>query len=55
MKNFDPRKKLQEEYDDKLTYNYWIPASLAQGEHDLVAQFLQKLPNTDKKGDLYID
>ena len=49
MKNFDPRKKLREEYDDKITYNYWIRSLL--GEHDLVSQFLQKVPNTDKKGD----
>ena len=53
MKNFDPRKKLREEYDDKFTYNYWISASLAQGEHDLVAQFLQKVPNTDIKGPIF--
>ena len=52
MKNFDPIKKLQEEYDEKLSYNYWITAAIAQGEHDLVEQFLQKVPNTDKKGDL---
>ena len=31
--------------------NSMIYASLAQGEQDLVAQFLQKVPNTDKKGD----
>ena len=53
LKNFDPRKKLREEYEDKLSYNYWIYASLAQGEHDLVAEFLQKVPSTDKKGDLF--
>ena len=53
LKNFDPRKKLRGDYDDKLTYNYWISASLAQGEHDLVAEFLQKVPSTDKKGDLF--
>ena len=51
MKNFDPRKKLREEYDDKLTYNNWISASLAQGEHDLVTQFLHKVPKTEEKGD----
>ena len=53
MKNFDPRKKLREEYDSKLTYNYCISATIAQGEHDLVAQFLEKVPNTDEKGDFY--
>lgn len=51
MKNFDPIKKLREEYDDKLTYNTLISIAIAQGEHDLVLQFLQKLPNTDAKGD----
>ena len=54
MKNFDPIKKLREEYDDKLYYNYLIRTAIAQGEHDLVEQFLQKVPNTDKKGDLYM-
>ena len=54
MKNFDPRKKLREEYDAKLTYNYWISASIAHGEHVLVAQFLEKVPNTVGKGDLYL-
>ena len=53
MKNFDPRKKLQEEYDAKLIYNYWICASIAQGEHALVTRFLQKVPNTDNKSDLF--
>ena len=53
MKNFDPVKKLREEYDDKLTYNYLIYASITKGEHDLVSKFLQKVPNTNKKGDLY--
>ena len=55
MKNFDLLQNLREEYNDKLTYNYWIYASLAQGEHDLVAQFLKKVPNTEKKGDLYVE
>ena len=54
MKNFDPRKKLLEEYDSKLSYNYFISAAIAQGEHLLVAKFLEKVPNTDEKGDLYL-
>ena len=53
MRNVDPRKKLQDEYDDKLHYNYLISAAIALGEHDLVAWFLRKVPNTDKKGDFY--
>ena len=53
MKNFYPIEKLLEEYDDNLSYNYWISAAIAKGEHDLVSQFLQKVPNTDKKGDFY--
>ena len=50
MKNFDPTKKLREEYSDKFPYNHLIAALLAQGEHDLVTEFLQKVPDTDKKG-----
>ena len=46
MKNFLP------EYDDKFPYNNWVSGAIAQGKHDLVEQFLQKVPNTDKKGDL---
>ena len=51
MKNY-LRKKLQEKYDDKFPYNHLVRAAIAKGEHDLLAQFLQKVPNTDKKGDL---
>ena len=50
MKNFDPKENLKKEYDDKLSYNYWISASIAQGEHELVSQFLKKVPDSDKKG-----
>ena len=50
MKNFDPTENLKMEYDDKLNYNYWISASIAKGEHELVSQFHKKVPNTDKKG-----
>ena len=52
MKNVDLRKKnLREDYDDKLTYNYLICDSIDHGEHVLVAEFLEKVPNTEKRGD----
>ena len=51
MKNFDPIERLRKEYDDELYYNYCISAAISQGEHDLVEQFLQKVPNTENKGD----
>ena len=44
--------KLREEYDDKLYYNHWISAAIALEEHVLVEEFLQKVPNTDERGDL---
>ena len=50
MENFDPTENLKKEYDEKLSYNYWISASIAKGEHELVSQFLKKVPNTYKKG-----
>ena len=55
MMDFDLRKQnLLEEYDDKLTYNYLICDSIAQGEHNLVAKFLEKVSNGEEKGDLYL-
>ena len=48
MKSFDPTELLQNEYDDRLSYSFWISAAIAQGKHDLAFQFLKK--NTDKKG-----
>ena len=50
MQNFDPTKNLNNEYDAKLNYNYWISASIAKGWHDLVSQFLKKVPDFDNRG-----
>ena len=48
MKSFDPREFLQNEYDQRLSYSFWISAAIAQGEYDLAFQFLKK--NADRKG-----
>ena len=48
MKSWDPKEILQNEYDDKLPYSFWISAAIIQGEHDLAFNFLEK--NADKKG-----
>ena len=50
MKNFDPTENLKMEYNDKLNYNYWISASIARGQHELVSQFLKKVPDSDRRG-----
>ena len=48
MKNFDPRKDLEGEYDAKLSYSFLISAAIVQGKHDLAFQFLDM--KKDKKG-----
>ena len=48
MKSFDPTELLQNEYDDRLSYSFWVSAAIAQGKHDLAFQFLKK--NEDRKG-----
>ena len=50
MKNFDPGENLNKDYDDKLTYNYWIAASIAAGKQELVLGFLKKVPDSDMRG-----
>ena len=52
MKSFDPKENLQKEYEDNLScsYNYWIALALAKGGQNVVFQFLQRVPNTAKKG-----
>ena len=54
MRNMDPKEFLQKEYNDNLHYNYWISASLSHGQHDAVSQFLEKVPNTDEKGNYMV-
>ena len=48
MKNFDPRKDLEGEYDAKLSYSFFISAAIVQGKHDLAFEFLER--NVDRKG-----
>ena len=50
MEDFNPTEHLKKNYNDKLTYNYWISASIAQGEAELVSDFLKKVPDSDKRG-----
>ena len=52
MKNFDPREVLEMEYNSKLCYNHLLSPAISMGEYDLVQRFLQKVPNTVKKGKL---
>ena len=52
MKNFDPREVLEKEYNRKLCYNHLLSPAISMGEYDLVQRFLQKVPNTAKKGNL---
>ena len=51
MKNFDPKKYLQKEYNDKLYYNYLIYSAISQGQHDVVSKFLKKVTSFEEKGD----
>lgn len=53
IKNFDPREILEKEYDSKLCYNHLLSPAITMGEYDLVERFLQKVPNTVKKGLLF--
>ena len=48
MKTVDPKEILNEEYDSKLSYSFWISAAIVQGEHDLAFEFLSR--NKDRKG-----
>ena len=55
MKDFDPTENLNKDYDDKLSYNYWISASIAKGEDwSLISEFLMKVPDSDKRGMLSV-
>lgn len=51
MKSFDPTQILRNEYDNRLSYSFWISAAIAQGEYDLAFKFLKN--NTDKKSIIY--
>ena len=56
MRHVDFKEKLQKEYNQNISYNYWISALLAQGQHHCVSDFLEKVTNFEKKGgydDLY--
>ena len=48
MKAVDPKDILQEEYNCKLSYSFWISAAIVQGQHDLAFKFLER--NIDIKG-----
>ena len=48
MKAVDPKEILQEEYNCKLSYSFWISAAIVQGQHDLAFKFLER--NIDIKG-----
>ena len=51
MMNLDINEHLEKrEYEDNLDYNDMIYAKINEGYHDLVLNFLKKVPNTDRKG-----
>ena len=53
MRNLDINEHLQQkEYDDNIFYNDFIYAKVNEGDHDLVLQFLRRVPNTDRKGNV---
>ena len=48
--NYDPKEILQKEYNNKLYYRDLISRALSQGQRDVVYQFLENVPNIEKKG-----
>ena len=48
---FDPKDYLAE-FDPKFHYNYFVSVALAQGQYDLLVEFLKKFPNIEAKGGL---
>ena len=54
MMNLDINEHLEKrEYEDNLDYNDMIYAKINEGYHDLVLNFLKKVPNTDRKGKIW--
>ena len=44
------RKYLEEEYNDNIHYNSPVSKLLSQGQHDLVWNFLEKMPSVERRG-----
>ena len=49
MKILDPEECLENEYNEKVNYNFWISTLLSQPQYNVVSEFLE-VPNFDKKG-----
>ena len=50
IRNFNPIEFLKKEYNDKLDYNFWVFVAISKGHHKLVLDFLEKVPNVERKG-----
>ena len=50
IRNFDPTEPLKKEYNDKLHYNFWASEAISQGHHELVLNFLEKVPSVERRG-----
>ena len=46
---FDPKEYLAE-FNPKFHYNYFVSVALAQGQYDLIMEFLRQFPDTETKG-----
>ena len=48
MKSASTEILQKEEFEDKLSYGFYISAAIVQGEHERAFQFLSR--NTERKG-----
>ena len=46
---FDPKEYLAE-FNPKFHYNYFVSVALAQGQYDLILEFLRQFPDIETKG-----
>ena len=48
-----PIEILKKEYNDTIYYNYIVPLAISQGQDEVVLNFLEKVPSSQKKGKIY--
>ena len=53
IRSFDPIEILKKEYSDTIYYNYIVPLAIFQGQDEVVLNFLEKVPSSQKKGKIY--
>ena len=44
------KKYLEGKFDDTLHYNDWVSHAISQGHHELVLNFLEKVPSSKRRG-----